>query len=64
MSNYHDLDTHDELSSMTLLLPTRLKRKLREFAIRNSVSASEIARTGIKNHLERIGDAPSETRAR
>jgi hypothetical protein len=63
MSRNYDLDG-DELSSMTLLLSVRLKRKLREFAIRDSISVSELARTALKNHLEKYGDSQRNTRAR
>lgn len=49
----HDLDESDELSAMTIILPVRMKRALRAFAVRHSCSASEAARTAIANHLQK-----------
>jgi predicted transcriptional regulator len=49
-----DLNEHEDISSTTLLLSTTIKRALRDRAVAENRSQSEIARTAILAYLNRF----------
>jgi len=51
MSIPFDIDPSDETSSMTLILTGRLRKQLRECAIRLGSSQSEIARIALRDFV-------------
>ena len=52
----HDLNSSEEVSPSTILLTGELRRRLRIYALRRGISVSEIARTALRNFLDKHED--------
>ena len=55
-----DIDPGDEISSMTTIVTGRIRKQLREYAVRHGVSISEIARTAFRTFLEKHDTATTK----
>ena len=52
-----DIDPGDETSAMTVIVTGRIRKQLRQYAVRHGISVSELARTAFKAFLEKHDSA-------